>query len=118
MENGPELPMVANTKRFVCYVFYQPFEFFARLGADGSERILLLCKYYHGLRNFMPVELAARRASAVLWSRDASTGGLFRVKLPKNALCADVLPLDSGRVVGHAEVNPHGRRVANVTCAR
>ena len=33
----------------------------------------------------MPVELAARRASAVLWSRDASTDGLFRVKLPKNA---------------------------------
>ncbi len=31
IESGPELPMVANTKRFVCYVFYQPFEFFARL---------------------------------------------------------------------------------------
>jgi len=38
-DSCPELPMVGNTKRFVCYVFYQPFEFFARLDADGSERI-------------------------------------------------------------------------------
>jgi hypothetical protein len=39
IDRAPELPMLGNTKRFVCYVFYQPFEFFALLDADGSERI-------------------------------------------------------------------------------
>jgi hypothetical protein len=54
-----------------------------------NESFILLRKYYHTL-NFMPVELAARRASAVLWSRDASTDRLFRVKLPYNARHVEV----------------------------
>ena len=78
--------MAANTKRFECYVFYQPSNSSRALTRMGrNESFILLCKYYHALRNFMPAELAARRASAVLWSRDASDDGLFRVKLPKNA---------------------------------
>jgi hypothetical protein len=86
--------MVANTKRFVCYVFYQPSNSSRVLTRMGrNESLILLCKCYHAL-NFMPVELAARRASAVLWSRDASTDGLFRVKLPKNALIVYVTSRD------------------------